>query len=287
MNANALVDEARLRRFAQYAARLLPGSATQGTGPKAAHDRAGPGLEFLDVREYTPGDDVRHLDWRQTSRLGRPMVRRYRDESASDWTICVDGSASMGFAGKWQLATELASALAYVLLYGGHRVSLTIFEKRVRAYSASGRGQQKFAEIVRHLAEYEPPKRGGQSVPGACTRVVTSASNVILLSDFLREDAMSDDLRRLRARVHSARAIQVLSQAEAAVEASGPARLYDVESGAEQRITMTAATTAAASEALQAYNQKLRRMFAVLDMPFTACASGDGWDTVLAKHLRI
>lgn len=285
LSANTTVDELRLRRFARLATRLLRGTAAQGVGPRAAHNRAGPGLEFLDVRSYTPGDDLRHVDWRQTSRRRQPMVRRYRDESASDWFLCIDGSASMGLAGKWRLVFELANALTYALIYGGHRVALAIFAERIHSYCPPGRGQHQFATILRHLVNYEPPQRGGASLPGLCVESVSRSGNLILLSDFLRDDAMIDDLRRLRASVSSARAIQVLGKDEVTLNASGPARLYDIESGAERRLALSPATHAAASDALQEHNQRLRHVFAALGMPFSACAVGDDWERVLAAHL--
>lgn len=285
LSANTTVDELRLRRFARLATRLLRGTAAQGVGPRAAHNRAGPGLEFLDVRSYTPGDDLRHVDWRQTSRRRQPMVRRYRDESASDWFLCIDGSASMGLAGKWRLVFELANALTYALIYGGHRVALAIFAERIHSYCPPGRGQHQFATILRHLVNYEPPQRGGASLPGLCVESVSRSGNLILLSDFLRDDAMIDDLRRLRASVSSARAIQVLGKDEVTLNASGPARLYDIESGAERRLALSPATHAAASDALQEHKQRLRHVFAALGMPFSACAVGDDWERVLAAHL--
>jgi len=285
LSANTTVDELRLRRFARLATRLLRGTAAQGVGPRAAHNRAGPGLEFLDVRSYTPGDDLRHVDWRQTSRRRQPMVRRYRDESASDWFLCIDGSASMGLAGKWRLVFELANALTYALIYGGHRVALAIFAERIHTYCPTGRGQHQFATILRHLVNYEPPQRGGASLPGLCVESVSRSGNLILLSDFLRDDAMIDDLRRLRASVSSARAIQVLGEDEATLKTSGPARLHDIESGAERRLVLSPATSTAANNALQEHNRRLCRVFAALGMPFSACVVGDDWERVLATHL--
>lgn len=279
------VDEIRLRRFARLATRLLRGTAAQGVGPRAAQNRAGPGLEFLDVRSYTPGDDLRHIDWRQTSRRRQPMVRRYRDESASDWFLCIDGSASMGLGGKWRLVFELANALAYALIYGGHRVALAIFAERIHTYCPTGRGQHQFATILRHLTDYAPPQRGGASLPGLCIEPVSRSGNLILLSDFLRDDAMVDDLRGLRASVSSARAIQVLGKDEVTLNASGPARLYDIESGAERRLALSAVTRTAANDALQEHQQRLRHVFAALGMPFSTCVAGDDWERVLAAHL--
>ena len=76
VSSTVLVDELRLRRFARLAAPLLRGKATQGIGPRAARNRAGTGLEFLDLRRYTPGEDVRHVDWRAECRqsVQRPLA---------------------------------------------------------------------------------------------------------------------------------------------------------------------------------------------------------------------
>lgn len=285
LDENGIVDELRLRRFARFAARLLPGAATQGVGPRAAQNRAGPGLEFQDVRPYAPGDDLRHVDWRQTSRRRRTMVRRYRDESASDWTLCVDGSASMGLHGKWRMAAELCSALSYALLYAGHRVALAIFAERIHAYCLPGRGQRQFAKVLRQLVTYAPPSEGGDSLPGTCSRMVSPSGGLVLLSDFLRPDAMAEDLRHLRARANFARAIQILSDSDAAVTASGPARLIDIESRTTRRLAVNSTTQGAAKDALLAHNRRLQSIVLALDMPFSSCVAGDDWETVLVQHL--
>jgi len=279
------IDDLRLRRFARLAAGLLRGTAAQGTGPRAAHNRAGPGLEFLDLRRYAPGDDVRHVDWRQTARRRQPMVRRYRDESASDWFLCVDGSASMGLGGKWSLARDLATALAYALIYGGHRVALAVFAERISAYCPPGRGQRQFGEILRTLHAIEPPVRGGASLPGLCADSVTRSGNLILISDFLAPEAMANDLRLLRAGVSSARALQVLGRDEVAVPGSGSVRLVDIESGVERRVAISDSSRAAAQEALDTHNAVLRRRLGSLGMAFSACHAGDDWERVLVNHL--
>lgn len=285
MSAAATIDELRLRRFARMAASVLRGTAAQGIGPRAAHNRAGPGLEFLDMRAYVPGDDLRHVDWRQTSRQSQPVVRRYRDESASDWFLCIDGSASMGLGGKWRMVVELASALAYALLYSGHRVALAIFAERMQTYSRPGRGQHQFAAILRLLLDYEPPQRGGASIPGICADSVSRSGNLILLSDLLRDDAMAGDLHQLRAGVSSARALQVLSRDELTARATGPVRLLDVESGTERRLALSPASRAAAHDALQKHNERLRQVFASLGMPFSSCLADEDWERVLMAHL--
>ena len=287
MARHAIIDDFRLRRFARLSAGFLRGTAAQGTGPRAARNRPGPGLEFLDLRDYSAGEDVRHIDWRQTSRRLDPMVRRYRDEAASDWFLCVDGSASMHLGGKWKLACELTIALAYALIYGGHRVALAIFAGRIQGYCRRGRGQHQFAAILKTLLDYQPPRRGGASLPGLCADSVSRSGNLILISDFMSEDAMAGDLQRLRAAVSTARALQVLSSAEAVVPGTGAVRLIDVESGAERRLTLSEESRTAALATLENHATRVRRVAATLDMPFSRCVVGDDWEQVLVRHLGV
>ena len=118
--SDARVPEAELRRFAPLAAPLLTGTAAGCFGPRAAKNRPGPGLEYLDTRQYQHGDDMRMIDWRQSARSKALLIRRYRDEAAADWFLCVDCSASVRWGEhKWPASVRLATALAYTLLRTG------------------------------------------------------------------------------------------------------------------------------------------------------------------------
>lgn len=285
MLSAAGIDEPGLARFARVTAPLFRGAAAEGSGTRAARDRAGAGLEFLDLQPYRPGDDLRHVDWRQSGRLGRPVVRRYRDESASDWLVLVDGSASMRRGRKWQLAAAVAVAMTYTLLHAGHRSGLGVFSDSVHAWSPPGRGQRHFAGIARQLLRYRPPEHGGASFPGLCAGRLKRTSNLLLLSDFLRSDAMSADLRRLAAVTASGSAIQILAMDEVPGRAIGPALLSDVESGDAQKSTLTTATLGAAERALAAHNDRVRRLCATLSLRFSSASDEDDWEMVLLRHL--
>ena len=286
MATTAIIDELRLRRFARLVAPLLGGTALQGVGPRAARDRPGAGLEFLDLRDYAAGEDVRYIDWRQSTRHQRLLVRRFRDEAASDWLLCVDGSASAGMGRKWFMLAELGVALAYALLSAGHRVSAAIFAERLVAWYPLGRGQRAFAAISRQLFGHRPAARGGASLPGLCAAHAPRSGNLVVLSDFLREDAMADDLSLLRASVAAASAIQVLGERDAIADARGASVLFDIESGAEARQEVNALSGASANDALEKHQQRLRGVCASLGIPFTACLEDDSWEQVLLAHLR-
>ncbi len=280
-----MIDELKLRRFARLAAPLLRGVAAQGVGQRAAQDRAGPGLEFLDLRPYAAGEDARHIDWRQTVRRRKLLVRSYRDESASDWYLCVDASASMASPDKWQQAVNLATALAYAYLYAGHRVAIALFSDRVIGWCPPGRGQHHFATIVRELNATHPPARGGASLPGVCSGLVSRRGNLVLISDFLRDDAMAHELRTLRAGVATADAVQVLSKEELSISRTGPVTLYDVESDASVQLSVDDGAVTAAGRALAEHNDRLKRIMATLGIRFSSCNSGDSWEKILLKHL--
>ena len=283
--AYAPEDERRLERFARLAAPLLGGAAARDTGSSAARDRAGRGLEFLDLRAWLPGDDLRHVDWRRTRRRGIPVVRRYRDEAAADWFIGVDGSASMRFGGKWPMAVRLANALAYALIQAGHRPALAVFAESVRAWCAPGCGQRQFTAIARLLGDYRPPRAGGGSRPGACAGRLRRGGNFVLLSDFLRADGIAEELVRLAAGTAAGHAIQVLASDETSVGAAGSMLLVDCESGAAKRVTVSAAAVADAERALAAHRENLRRQCAAAGLRFSACLDSDDWERVLLAHL--
>lgn len=290
MTAPALLDDRRLRRFARLAAPRLGGAAAQRPGLTAARHRAGAGVEFLDLRPYQPGDDLRHIDWRRTGRAdrhARPVVRRYRDAAAADWFLCVDGSASMSHGGKWRLAAELATALAYALIHAGHRPALAVFTDTLAVWCPPGRGERQFALCVERLLAHRPSRNGGGSAPGACAERLRASGHLVLVSDFLREDAMAADLRRLAAGVAAGSVIQVLGTGETAVQGDGPLLLLDCESGAAARVDVSAASRAAAGAALAAHRERLRALCDTLGWRCSACVDEDDWERVLLAHLGV
>ena len=309
MNA-AVIQEAALRRFARLAAPLLQGAAARSYGPRAARNRPGHGLEFLDTRVYEPGDDVRMIDWRQSARGRHLVVRRYRDETAADWFLCLDCSGSMGWgARKWPLALQLATALSYTLLYAGHRVALLLFSDRVRDVVRLGRGPQQFAQVMRTLlqgaasvgaasvgaASSRDSHRGKMPLPrlghptsnlGACCPLIAQNGNVFVIGDFLEPDGMRSDLRALRARAATVSAVQVLDVDELRVPASGPAALQDVESGEVRQVSLSSSTAAAAAAALRDHQAALQANCLDLGIPFTTRRTDADWQSILLEHLR-
>jgi uncharacterized protein (DUF58 family) len=303
------IPEAELRRFARLAAPMLQGTAAGGFGPRAARNRPGRGLEFLDTRQYAPGDDVRMIDWRQSARGRDLVIRRYRDETAADWFLCVDCSGSVGWGGnKWPLTVQLASALAYTLLYAGHRVALVLFSDRINGLRELGRGAHQYAGLISTLfvgaasaattvgaassrdnrgkMPLPQPSRDNNSNLGLCTPLLSQNSNVIILSDFLEPDGMRRDLKAIRARAATVNAVQILDEDETQIPAREATTLRDVESGATNRVELSDQVVERAAERLASHSAKLTRDCAGLGIRFTTCRTGQRWQRVLLDHLR-
>lgn len=291
----ASIPDTELRRFARLAAPLLHGAAAGGYGPRAARTRAGRGLEYLDTRPYEPGDDMRAIDWRQSARGRNLVIRRYRDETAADWFICLDCSASVGWGGrKWPTMVQLATALSYTLLYAGHRVALLLFSDHLLGLRELGRGAHHYAALIATLYSHRPAAPTvGQSTGhdktsnlGLCRPRLTQNSNVFILSDFLEPNAMRPELKSIRARAATTNAIQVLDVDEVRIPTHSATALQDVESGEIRNVATPDDATLEAILALESHNAALRKNCSRLGVRFTSCLAKQHWQSVLLDHLQ-
>ncbi len=281
---HSTIAEADLRRFAHLAAPLLQGTAAGGFGPRAARNRPGRGLEFLDTRHYEPGDDIRTIDWRQSARNQRLVIRRYRDETAADWFICIDCSGSVELGGrKWPATVSLATALAYTLLYAGHRVAVLLFSDRINGLCKLGRGAHHYAALLRTLSR---GNRGGTSNLGLCVPLLSQNSNVFILSDFLEPDGMRRELKSIRSRAATVDAIQILDDDEVRVPTGAVTELRDVESGEIRHVAMSDRTVQDAADKLQSHCETLGTDCNRIGVRITTCRTEQHWQQVLLDHLQ-
>jgi uncharacterized protein (DUF58 family) len=151
----------------------------------------GRGMDFEELREYIPGDDVRDIDWNVTRRLGRVFVKRYREERELAAVLAVDvsGSSSFGSANrtKREFAAEIAATLAMSAAKNGDKVALLLFTDQVELFVPPRKGRRHILRIVRELLLYTPRRRG-TDVSGALgflNHVLHRRAIVFLLTDFL------------------------------------------------------------------------------------------------------
>jgi uncharacterized protein (DUF58 family) len=280
------VSEPELKAFARVAGKLLLAQAPRGAGVQALRRRRGAGLTPIDHRDYQPGDDLRWVDWRQSARLGRPIVRRFQVETSADWLLCVDASASMQAGHLWRRAAEAVTALAFVLLDGGHRVALRLYAQRLTAICPFGRGPAHFARVNRLLATHVPPRRGADSTLGACLVGLSARPALFVISDFLTEGDQTADLGRLAHACGQAHALQLVSERQRVLQDSGPLALVDVETGARIAVQSGTAAERSARAAADALTMRLRRFCAAREIAFSAAGQNVTWQQTLLNHLR-
>ncbi len=153
----------------------------------------GRGMEFSEVREYLPGDDVRSIDWNVTARTGRPFIKKFEEERELTIMFLVDASASGAFGTvsrtKAELTAELCALLAFSATRNNDRVGLIIFTDRIEKVVPPRKGRTHVLRVVRELLFYRPEGKG-TNIPAALdylTNVVKRHAVVFLVSDFVAE----------------------------------------------------------------------------------------------------
>ena len=151
----------------------------------------GRGMDFEELREYMPGDDIRDIDWNVTNRMGRPFIKRYREERELSMVLAVDISASSAFGSlrrtKREFAAEVAGTLAVSAARSSDKVALLLFTDQVELYVPPRKGRRHILRIIRELLGFQPKHRG-TNIPAAMTflnHVLRRRAIVFLLTDFL------------------------------------------------------------------------------------------------------
>ena len=204
----------------------------------------GRGIEFSQVREYQPGDDIRTIDWNVTARSGVPHVKQFIEERDLTVIIAVDVSGSMSFGSvdwrKGDIAAELTSVFAFAAVENQDRVGLLLFSDRIRSYIQPRRGRAHAQVIVR--AGVDAAMRGAagkadlEQAARFLERVNAKRAVVILISDFL-DVSFERPLRRLN-RKHDVIALAISDPREERFPGSGLARIVDAESGAARMVDL-------------------------------------------------
>ena len=155
----------------------------------------GRGMDFEELREYIPGDDVRNIDWNVTHRLGRPFVKRFREERELTAVLAVDVSASSSFGSanrtKREFAAEIAATLAMSAAKNGDKVALLMFTDEVELFVPPRKGRRHILRLVREMLMFQPKKRATDISRALVflNHVLNRRAIVFLLTDFLHSDA--------------------------------------------------------------------------------------------------
>jgi uncharacterized protein (DUF58 family) len=203
----------------------------------------GRGMDFEEVREYVPGDEVRSIDWNVTARSGRPFVKKYTEERELTIVLVVDLSASghfgSGTQSKRELAAEVASVLAFSAIRNDDKVGLVLFTDAVEHYVPAKKGRRHVLRVVREILFFEPTRTGTDVVAALdfVNRVVRRRAVTFLLSDFLVPATGPSGVEALRrtlergGRRHDLVALAVSDPRESELPAVGRVVLEDAERG--------------------------------------------------------
>lgn len=180
-------------------------------------------VEFAEHRQYTPGDEIRHIDWRAYGKTDRYFVKEYEEETNLKAYLLVDASGSMGFRGskkalsKFEYAQHVAASLAYMMLHQTDAVGLVTHDTKVRGMVPPKTSPKHLLQVLRTLEQTQP---GGETAMAPLWHELAGhhlkrRGMVIILSDFFDQiDALTKALRHIRHRNHEVMLFQILAPEE-------------------------------------------------------------------------
>ncbi len=196
----------------------------------------GRGMSFSEVREYTPGDDIKNIDWNVTARFSHPFVKVFEEERELTVILMVDVSASSLFGMherlKRELITEISAVLSFSATTNNDKVGVIFFSDKVEQYIPPKKGRSHILRIIRELIALEPRQTDNTNVAAALeflNNVLKKKTITFILSDFISKPF--DKPLLLASRRHDIVGMQVYDDADKELPAAGLVQLMDAETG--------------------------------------------------------
>jgi uncharacterized protein (DUF58 family) len=253
----------------------------------------GRGMEFEEVREYQPGDDVRVIDWNVTARYGHPFVKRFKEERELTVMFLVDASSSgdFGTAGektKRDYISEICSVLAFSAIKNNDRVGMIIFTDRVEKYIPPKKGSSHVLRLIREVL-YFTPQHARTDLNCALEflgRVIKRRSVIFLVSDFLSSDY--DKMLSIANKKHDLIAIKIADPREIELPNVGFIELEDTETGEQMIIdTKNQQIRRDFQEYAQREKMKLDKGFRSMDLDHIYITTGESYVEPLMAFFRV
>ena len=254
----------------------------------------GQGIEFVEVREYLPGDDVRAIDWNVSARTGGVFVKKYVEERELTVLLAVDlsGSQRFGTRGRFKsdMVAEVAASLAMSAVRNNDRVGLLAFTDRVELFVPPAKGRRHVLRILRDLLAFRPAG-AGTDLGGAleyALRVLRSRSIVFLVSDFQgTQDERAGKALTVAAHRHDVVPVVLTDPAEAELPDAGLIEVADPETG--QRVVVDSGSEAVReryAEAVRDERAALRRSFRRLGVDEISLATDEPTSSAILSFFR-
>lgn len=200
----------------------------------------GQGLIFEEVREYFPGDEIRHIDWNVTARMQEPFVKSFKEERELTVMLIVDISASSLFSSDSRLRSELIAEIAAVLAFSAtknqDKVGLILFSSKIELYLPAKKTVRSVLRVIRELLYFKPKHKGTdlQKALSFLGKVQHKHAVCFLISDFLKPNSGRDI--DIISQKHDLIAIKVSDPCEKSFPNLGLVQLKDLESGQESLV---------------------------------------------------
>jgi uncharacterized protein (DUF58 family) len=251
----------------------------------------GRGMNFEDVREYQPGDEIRAIDWNVTARMGSAFVKKFTEERELTVMLIVDVSASGNFGSttqsKRELAAEVACLIAFSAIRNNDKVGLLLFTDRVELFIPPKKGRSHTLRLIREILFFEPEGRGTEPALALdyLNNIVTRRAVVFFISDFQAPD-FSRALA-ITARRHDFIAIHIHDEREMNFPSIGIITLEDAETGAQIEInTADRATRARIAESVEREQTELSRTLRRNRIDTIALRTGDNYLPALRSFFK-
>lgn len=191
----------------------------------------GKGVEFEDIRQYYPGDDVRSIDWNVTARHNNAFVKQYCEERELNLFLLIDVSSSNSFGNKKDLIALISATLSFSANKNNDRVGVIFFTDKVEKFIPSANGKRHVLSIIENILNFQPQHRGTDLSKALqyLNRIVKKRSVVFVISDFL-DEGYKKDLKITSGR-HDLVLVRVMDRAEEVLPAGAIFTFEDLETG--------------------------------------------------------
>jgi uncharacterized protein (DUF58 family) len=286
-----IFDEVTLRKLTRLTLAASRVRAGMIRGERRSTKR-GASLEFADYRDYSPGDDLRRLDWNVYARLDRPFLRLFEEEEDLAAHILVDASRSMdwgeGDRNKFAYAIRLAAALGAIALASGDqiRVALVAGGRTARLFGPA-RGQAQTVRLFSFLEGQSPA--GGTDLNRALRDYALAGRRpglAFLISDLFSLEGFSDGLAQMRGRGYEVVILHLLSPDETDPPLAGDLRLTDVETGSYQEVSIDAGLRQLYRQRLQAWLEDTKADCLRRSARYLSINTGIPWDKIVLQEMR-
>ncbi len=248
-------------------------------------------VEFAEHRQYNPGDPIKYLDWKVFGRTDRYYIKQFEEETNMKCVIAVDSSASMSFASKgnipkFEYASYLAAALAFLLIKQKDATGLALYDTEINDYLPPNSRQSYIAEILKRLDSTQPANETGTaSALDRLAERINRRGLVIIISDFFDDpESIMKALKHFRHKQHEVLAFQVLDPREVDFKFGPGANFKDIETG-EELVTQPYQIQKAYRDAVQDFTADLKRQCLRNNIEYSLVETSQPFDKAMRDYL--